>query len=79
MKLNWTKGLSAQEKEEMKLLFSSNARLRARAVEILKEKQAAAHKGTTLKDAYDSPNWALKQADSVGYERAINEIISLFE
>lgn len=79
MKLNWTKGLNERDKEEMKLLFSSNARLRARAIEIMKEKQAAAHKGATLKETYDSPNWALRQADAVGYERAINEIISLFE
>jgi hypothetical protein len=79
MKLNWIKGLSEQEKGEIKLLFSSNARLRAHIVKMLLEKKMSMHKKATLEIAYESPNWALKQADAVGYERAIQEIISLFE
>jgi|688.fasta_scaffold01034_58 hypothetical protein len=78
MKLNWVKGLSPKEKEEMKLLFSSNALFRERAIAILQEKQNSLAKRNTLEDAYDSPNWALKQADAVGYARAMQEMISLF-
>lgn len=79
MKTAWIKGLTNEEKEEMKLLFSSNARLRNKIIELVEEKANSAQKANTLKDAYDSPNWALKQADAVGYQRACEEIISLLK
>lgn len=79
MKLTWIKGLNKQDKEEMKLLFQSNARFREIASAIMQEKIASARKANVVESAYDNPNWALKQADAIGYERAMQEIISLFE
>ena len=78
MKVNWTRGLVGQEKEEMKSLFLSNARLRERAIKIMQEKIDSLRKANTVESAYDNPNWALKQADAIGYERAMQEIISIF-
>lgn len=77
MKLAWTKGLSADAKKEMQSSFNSSSLTRLRLTLLLKEKIESMRKKNTLEDAYENPNWALKQADAVGYERALNEIISL--
>lgn len=78
MKTSWTKGMNEQEKGEIKSLFLSNSRLRERAILLMQEKIEVSNKKNTSEGAYDNPNWALKQADAVGYERALQEIISLF-
>ena len=78
MKTSWSKGLDAKGKEEMEASFSSSAFLRMRAIELVKEKIEVCRKSSISSDAYNSPNWAYKQADAVGYERAMQEIISLF-
>lgn len=46
-----------------------------RLAEILEE-MIAADRSSKLHD-YDDPNWALKQADSVGSERALREVIKI--
>ncbi len=79
MKITWTKGLVGEEKEEMKRLFLSNAFFRRRAQVILQDKIDIIRQKNTAEAAYESPNWALKQADAVGYERALQEVINLLE
>ena len=79
MKVVWTKGLVDKEKEEMKSLFLSNAFFRKRAQKILQDKIVLIRQKNTVESSYESPNWALKQADAVGYERALQEIISILE
>lgn len=77
MKTSWTKGMNVKEKEEMSSSFSSSAFLRMRAIELCKEKIDVCRKASISSDAYESPNWAFKQADAVGYQRAMQEIINL--
>jgi hypothetical protein len=79
MKTAWTKGLVEAEKEEMKSLFLANASFRKRQQLLLRDKIDAIRQKNTVESSYDSPNWALKQADAVGYERALQEIISILE
>lgn len=79
MKVAWTKGLVEGEKEEMKRLFLSNAFFRKREQQILLDKITVIRQKNVIEASYDSPNWALKQADAVGYERALQEIISILE
>ena len=79
MKLTWTKGLSAQEKDELSKDFVSVPALRARLIGILNEKIVTTRRTVTGREMYDSPSWAYVQADAVGYERALREVISLFE
>ncbi|HET8689238.1 MAG TPA: hypothetical protein VFM18_21715 [Methanosarcina sp.] len=79
MKTTWTKGLTGQDKEEMQSLFHSSARLRSRIKLMIEEKINASRTKSVSEDAYDTPNWALKQADAIGYERALKEIISLMQ
>lgn len=79
MKLNWTKGLSGDAKKDVVQEYASSGNLRARLEVLIREKQVTAQKTIIGKDAYDSPNWAYKQADHVGYLRAMEEIISLLK
>lgn len=79
MKITWTKGLSPEKKEEVKRDFQAAALLRERLTELLREKSEVTRKGTISKDAYTNSNWAYLQADAVGYQRALEEIISLLE
>lgn len=77
MKTNWTKGLDKQAAQECRDEFVSAARMRERLKAILlakaEEKRTAVRSGNT----YENPNWALLQADAIGYEKAIFEVISL--
>lgn len=77
MKTSWTTGLDAKTKKEIEDDFKSCPILRERLTAILKKKVDALRSDTLSRDAYASPSWAYLQADAVGYERAINEVISL--
>lgn len=79
MKTSWFKGLNDAEKEEIKSLFLSNARLRDRLKVILETKIESLRIASLSDDSYSNPNWSLKQADAVGYQRAIQEIINLMQ
>ncbi len=77
MKTSWTKGLTPQETIECKQEFVGAARLRERLSALLEAKADEKRKATRSGNAYDSPNWALVQADAIGYEKALYEVISL--
>ena len=77
MKTTWTKGLDAQGEADIKASFKSSTVVRARLMEICEDKSSSSLSTNT--NQYDSPNWCYQQADSVGYRRALNEIISLLE
>ena len=79
MKSNLTKGLNAQDAEEIKGLFLSSLRLRVQLIKLFEEKKASAEGEALTKEGYDSPSWAYKQADLIGYKRALSEIISILE
>ena len=77
MKTNWTKGMDAQDKEEMKSSFKSSSIVRARLAELLDAKIRERERADMKADSYEVANWAFKMADSQGYKRALSEIISL--
>lgn len=79
MKTAWTKGLTLDSKNEIKLSFHASGLLRERLVLLLKEYIETADKDSYSKEGYSSPNWAYVQADIAGYKRAMHEIISLIE
>ena len=78
MKTAWTKGLKGEQLSEMKVVFLQNNTLRTRTLALLNEKLENSRKQRVLSESYESPNWAYKQADASGYERALLEIMSLF-
>lgn len=77
MKTAWTKGLTPERKTIVTSDYTSSVGARMRLTELLNEKIETARRGRVAANNYDSPSWAYQQADSIGYERAINEIISL--
>jgi hypothetical protein len=77
MKTLIVKGLDEREAEEMRQSFVAGAFLRKRIRELLKEKADVSVAASRAKDSYNNPNWAYLQADAVGYQRAMHEIISL--
>jgi hypothetical protein len=77
MKTTWTKGLEADAAKVMKAEFLASAILRERLEEIIEQRISNAFEVT--RSQYDNPNWQFKQADSAGYKRAMQEIISLLE
>ena len=79
MKKSWTQGLEEDASKEIKSHFLSALILRKRMVKLLRDKEEEASKVGRSKVGYDCPNWAFKQADLVGYTRALNDIISLIE
>ena len=79
MKQSWTKGLEEDNAKEIRMLYKSSLILRKRLEKMLRDKENEAIKASRSKDGYDCPNWSYKQADTVGYTRAINDIIALIE
>ena len=77
MKTVWTKGLKDESDKEMRAVFKSSLTLRRRLSTLLQERIESNNSSTRSKDAYNISNWAYLQADAVGYERALQEVISL--
>ena len=77
MKTTLTKGLTPEQSTELRKDFVGAIILRERLITLLKEKTNTSRDASFSKDLYDSPSWAYLQADARGYERAINEFISL--
>jgi hypothetical protein len=74
MKVSWFKECKTKEdKEQVRKLLYSNKEGFDRLKDILEP---------MLKDAlptadYDSPSWAYKQADRIGYNRALTTVLEL--
>jgi len=77
MKQSWTNGLIAERAIQIKADFKGSYPLRERLSEMLTDKINASNKNARNKDNYAQAGWAYLQADAVGYERALNEVISL--
>lgn len=79
MKLTWTEGLEPDLAKEIRGDFISSHLVRKRLQKILNDKIATSHASLRQKDIYDKPNFGVLAADSIGYERALIEVISLLE
>lgn len=77
MKTALIKGLKKDQAAEIEQDFKAAAYLRERLTAILEEKVDALRRDIRQKTTYESPSWAYVQADYIGYERAIYEVISL--
>lgn len=77
MKTVWNKGLNDQQKKELSGEFVGSPVLRQRLIDLLNEKIETYRAASRDKSKYESPSWAYLQADAIGYERALNEVISM--
>lgn len=70
----WSADLKGDEKKNFEDLLGVNNKVLDRLVEICYNMVKNSEVDTS---DYDSPNWAYKQADKVGYRRALRQIIML--
>lgn len=76
MKTRWTSHLKDEaDKKAFKEAYKASGEIRRRLIELLEEERAANNKARC--DNYESPAWAMKQADHNGVERTIEKIISI--
>jgi hypothetical protein len=77
MKTRWTQGLDETLSQDVRGDFKSSLVTRKRLAALLEEDVRSAEKTALNKDGYDVANWALKQADLIGYKRALQHVINL--
>lgn len=78
MKTSWLQGVEKERSIDIKQNFKESLVLRKRFFEIIYEMIETNRKGQISKSLFDSPNWAFHQADRVGYERALRDMLELF-
>ena len=79
MKSNWTKGLKrgSDEWRDLEAAYAASSLLRSKLVEILKDLHETEVKSRLSSTDYENAAWAYKQADAIGFSRAITKVISL--
>jgi len=77
MKASWTQGLDVEKTKEVRSDFKGSYLLRKRLVSILEDKIRVSTAASRSKENYALASWPYLQADAVGYERALNDVISL--
>lgn len=77
MKSSIVVGLEDDAKKEMESCFKGSKMLRDRLSVLLKNKIESSNKDSRSESGYENPSWPFKQADYRGYERAMQEVISL--
>jgi hypothetical protein len=77
MKTVWTKGLDKLDSIELKGDYKGCLTTRKRLTKLCLDKVKESSTSSRNKDDYDCANWAYKQADSIGYQRALHEIVGL--
>lgn len=77
MKTSWIAGCTPEETQIIRSDFKGSIYIRKRLETLLQEKINSSMSSTRKKDCYASASWPYLQADAVGYERALTEVISL--
>lgn len=77
----WTKGIrkGSQEDKDIRSSYAEGFVLRKRMTQMLRDKIDLRMKSAMSNDAFDSPSWAFIQAESIGYAKAMNELINLLD
>lgn len=79
MKISWTEGLDPEVALNIRGDFKSSLLIRRRLKKMLLDKIDATRASARNKVNYDNSNWDNFIADSLGYERALYDIISLID
>lgn len=67
---------SNDQEIELRQSFVAAVPLRRALSEVIEGKITEAHNAQIANSNYSNPNWAFKQADSAGYQRAMKEILN---
>ena len=77
MKTTWVAGCSSEQAQIVRSDFKSSFGIRKRLSELLEDKIFNSLSSTRKKENYALASWSYLQADAIGYERALSEVISL--
>lgn len=77
LKVDWIKDIPASEREDfIKIVLNSNLAL-DKLKKIVYNRVMSGEKVAVVD--YDSPSWSHKQADRLGYLRALREVLELLD
>ena len=79
MKTVWLKGLNSDQSKDVTREFTEAKLLRYRLTELVKQKVQTKRNESQSTEMYNSPSWAFYQADALGYQRALAEVLSLID
>jgi len=75
----WTTGLSPDEKKELSLQLEQAEEAFLKLASILDQKIEGSVKRQRSRAGYESPNWMFEQADAIGYQRALSDVLTLIK
>lgn len=76
---SWTTGLSKNEKKELEYAINNSSVVFNRLRHILDQRLEASIADQHSQLKYETPNWPLLQADYIGYQRAIKDLLTFFK
>lgn len=79
MNKKWLEGVKEKDKERHVQDLHQSKRTRNALAKLLKNKLEANQQAARAVAAYTEDNWAYRQADRIGYERALAEILKLID
>ena len=79
MQTRWFKGLDKQQETDLRAGLLASINVLARMETLLHAELEASTGLQCSKDLYDSPSWALQQADAIGQQRAYRKILRLIQ
>lgn len=77
MKASWTVNETKERVVEIKGNFIGSSLMREKLMELIQKKIDVSAVASRSKENYGLAGWPFLQADAVGYERALKEVISL--
>ena len=75
----WTANLSPEEEKEFAIKLREASDVFERLSSILDQRVKSLVSKQISSNTYDSPSWAYIQADAIGYQRAIQEVLELIK
>lgn len=79
MKQIFKANLSDEDKIKMEESYNAGITFIKKLLKVLEDKKEASTKYSRSKENYSNSSWPYLQADAIGYERALSEIISLLK
>lgn len=76
--IDWFKGRSEKEKEDLEYVLRNNTILIQSILDILTRYEQEEDRSEISPSQYDNPSWAYKQADKNGARRSLSKVKALF-
>lgn len=77
MDTKWAADLPAERREDFKKLLENSQAQFSRLLQIIEDDEKAIERQETSKDDFETPSWALKQANRLGEKKAYRKVKDL--